>query len=205
MAKRPSPPPARPLADNPRLRHGVALIGSLYRHQLSAVVGDDKELLDTAWAYAVDLIAEFQPRDPVERMLVSQMIQTHARTMYLNAFMTQQQNLKWAAMMNDAADRASNTFRRQMLALAEYRRPPRPARQFTAIGQANIAAHQVVQNNGNPENEKTTNEQGCGGESKALPPDGGRPGVAATVGPAREAMGVEHRAEDGGRQGDGQP
>ncbi len=202
----PTPPtpaattPTRSVKNDPRLQHGVLLVGSMYEHQLKAVVGDDPVLLASAVSYVLDLLGEFKARDPVERMLVSQMIQTHARAMYLNAFATQQTNLKWATMMHEAADRAANTFRRQMLALAEYRRPPRPARQFTAIGQANIASQQVVQNNGKEENGKATDEQGSRSSgAAALPAHAGGAGVPAAVIPAGEAVGVEHRAADGGR------
>jgi hypothetical protein len=76
-------------------------------------------------------------------MLVSQMVVTHGRLLHLTASAGQQTNLKWAQLMNDAADRASNTFRRLVLALADYRNPRR-GNSFTAIGQANIAQQQIV-------------------------------------------------------------
>ena len=115
----PRPKPA------PRLLHGVLLPGTMYRHLMPFVVGpDDKLMLDSATEYMTELMAEFKPRDPVERLLFSQTVQTHARLMYLNTVWVQQTNVKWSTMMHEAADRAANTFRRQMLALAEYRRPP---------------------------------------------------------------------------------
>jgi hypothetical protein len=202
-------PAARELEKNPRLMHGVFLPGSVYRHQLKEVVGDDQNLLDTALAYMIDVMGDFKPRDPAERMLVAQMVHTHARFLNLTTMATQQQNLKWAAMMHEAADRASNVFRRQMLALAEYRRPPRPAKQFTSIGQANIANQQVVQNNGNLENGKATNEQGClpgpADAAPVLPADAGGAGGPAAVGGAGAAVGVEHRPADCGGEGGGEP
>ena len=202
----PARPPARYIEKNPRMVHGVFLPGSMYRHQLKEVIGGDSDMLDTALQYVLDVMDEFKPRDPAERMLAAQMVQTHVRLMYLTMMSTQQKNLKWAAMMHEAADRASNAFRRQMLAMAEYRRPPRPARQFTAIGQANIANQQVVQNNGKPENEKATNGQGCPRPAApALPADAGGAGGPAAVGGAGPALGAEHRPADGGREGDGQP
>lgn len=170
----------RKLQESARFEHGYGLIGSVYRHQLKAVIGDDKEMLESAVHYVLDMLKDFGPRDPVEEMLVAQMIQTHARMTYLNTFAFQQTNLKWAAMMHEAADRAANTFRRQMLALAEYRRPRR-ANSFTAIAQANIAQQQVVQNR-NSGNEKEANEQGsnCKSEGpKMLPADGKGPEIPA--------------------------
>jgi hypothetical protein len=145
----------------------------------------------------LDLFERFKPRDSIEEMLVAQMIQTHARLMYLNTFAHQQKNIKWAVMMHEAADRAANTFRRQMLALSEYRRPPRE-KSFTAIGQANIAHQQVVQNRIS-ENANTTNEQGLpqGMESqKALPPDRARIESASGECAGSPAVAIQHRATD---------
>jgi hypothetical protein len=189
------------------LEHTTGVTVSLYGHLLRDVVGKDATLNKSVMPYVADLWARFSPRDPVEELLLSQMIQTHARLMYLNAFAQQQKHIKWAAMMHEAADRAANTFRRQMLALAEYRRPPRP-KSFTAIGQANIAQQQIVQNggvgagqNGNSENETATNEKGST-PRPALPADGGGAGVAARLDPAlqalRSAEAMRQRAEGWG-------
>ena len=74
--------------------------------------------------------------------------------------------LKSIRTIHEYADRASNTFRRLMLILAEYRKPPRVGDSFTAIGQANIAGQQVVvnggQENGNATNEQGSDQQGTG-------------------------------------------
>src|SRR5450432_232553 len=91
---------------------------------------------------AADLIRRMEPRDPVEEMLVAQMVWMHGRVVQLTRIASAQKNLEWSALMNEQADRAANLFRRQMLALAEYRRPRK--RSFTAIKQANIAGQQVV-------------------------------------------------------------
>jgi len=66
-----------------------------------------------------------------------------------------------ARTLNELADRASNTFRRQMLALREYRRPHRAADPLTTIRQANIAQQQIVQNLERTQDENATSEQGC--------------------------------------------
>jgi hypothetical protein len=95
---------------------------------------------------ADDLIRRFKPRDPIEEMLIAQMIWIHARVANLTSHATSQHNLKWYALMGEQAERAANLFRRQMLALAEYRRPR--GRSFTAIRQANIAGQQVVNSRG---------------------------------------------------------
>jgi hypothetical protein len=48
-------------------------------------------------------------------------------------------------VINEACGRAANTYRRLMLAIAEYRRPA-GAEAPVAIRQASIAKQQVVQN-----------------------------------------------------------
>jgi hypothetical protein len=95
---------------------------------------------------AQDLILRFKPKDPIEEMLIAQMIWVHARVAKLVTRATAQSNIKWYALMGEQCDRATNLFRRQMLALAEYRRPR--GRSFTAIRQANIAGQQVVNSRG---------------------------------------------------------
>ena len=212
--EQPLPPPPAPckhaMTDDfdPREQHGFLLTAEVYRHLLKSVVDSDA-FAKSALRHMMGVYLEAGPRDPFEQMLLSQMVQTHARLMHLNLMAPQQKNLKWFALMNEAADRAANTFRRQVLALAEYRRPPRPAQSFTAIGQANIAAQQVVQNQnqGNPANENATNEQGCDPGQReaapALPPDAGGPGGAAAVGGRGPSVGVEHRPSDVRRQGPG--
>ena len=86
-----------------------------------------------------------KPRDVIEEMLIVQMAWTHARLARLSAVAMDQTQTQNVRVVNEAADRAANTFRRQMLALAEYRKPPR-SDAFVAIKQANVAAQQVVQN-----------------------------------------------------------
>jgi hypothetical protein len=188
--------------------HTTALAVSLYAHQLKAVTGKDCRLDKSQTAFIVDLWDRFRPRDPVEEMLLMQMIQTHCRHMHVSSFAGQQHNLKWAGMMYEAAERAANTFRRQMLALAEYRRPPRP-KSFTAIGQANIAQQQVVQNGpaaaggaqiGKNENRNATNEKGLPPPPPALPADAGGAGVPAELGLPHEALAPDVRADNDRRE-----
>jgi hypothetical protein len=60
-----------------------------------------------------DLIRRFEPRDPVEEMLIAQMVWAHARVSQLMVQAVTQSNLKWHALMGEQADRAANLFRRQ--------------------------------------------------------------------------------------------
>lgn len=125
----------------------------------------------TTMRYVDDFVERMSPRDPAEELLVSQMLLTHARVIRLNHLAQQATGLEQVRIVNEYADRASNTYRRLMMAFREYRRPPRQGDSFTAIQQANIAHQQVVMNREHNAQENTTNEQGCepGAGSTSLP------------------------------------
>jgi len=106
-------------------------------------------------------------------------------------------------VINDACDRAANTFRRLMLALNEYRNPGRP-KIFAPIRQANRAQVQQVQNveKAKLESEDVPNELGCATPAPStLPLDAGGLGIASLGCGAFEALAEKHRPADGGRQG----
>jgi hypothetical protein len=130
-------------------------------------------------------------------MLLVQMAWTHARLARLSAIAHEQERRANVQVVHDACDRAANTFRRQMLTLAEYRRPAQPG-SFVAIKQANLANQQVVQNVECP-NAIASNEQGPA--TAALPPVAERFDLPAGNGAAKQAVAAEHRPQDGGRQG----
>ncbi|HEX8915136.1 MAG TPA: hypothetical protein VF796_22485, partial [Humisphaera sp.] len=183
------PSTAVPPADAParaRAEHGYMLMAGAYRTQIQAVVGDDPKVLESARLYAFDLIGRLAPRDPLEEMLVAQLLQTHARVTYLNVYAAQQSSLKWSAQFHEAADRASNTFRRQMQALAEYRNPKPPPRSVTRIAQANIANQQVVHNAAGPSAGagNATNEQGSPDARTGRPETAPPPALPAVPGRA---------------------
>ncbi len=144
------------------------------------------------------LMREMAPRDALEEMLVVQALLAHVRVLHLTKLSGSQTDLKSIQTVNEYADRASNTFRRLMLALAEYRKPPRAGDTFTAIKQANIANQQVVQNE-KTQTENAANEQGLPERSApaALPADSGGPGLSEVLGQAKQAVGAEHRTTDG--------
>jgi hypothetical protein len=93
-------------------------------------------------AEATEMAASLAPTDAAEQMLVCHMITNHFRAIRLarNAF--QQTNIKWFQTYQSQAAEAMNLYRRQLRALADYRRPPRKS--FAAIRHANIAGQQVV-------------------------------------------------------------
>ena len=137
-------------------------------------------------------------------MLVTQMVWAHSRVAYLTKIANGQQQLKQVAVISEAVEKAHNTNRRLALALADYRRP---AKSFTAIGQQNAAAQQVVQQNtgGPPQNEKPQNgnpakEKGMLPEPSDLPPLASWPSSPAGEHRAREAVAVHAGTGDGGGQ-----
>lgn len=170
---------------------------NILRTQTDWVVGDPTG--DIGDALVESIKESVQPRDAVEEMLVLQMLWTHARLAKLSAIANEQVQRANVRLVHDACDRAANTFRRQMAALSEYRRPPR-GDAFIAIKQANLAAQQVVQNVEltNSSTANTSNEQGWAAE---LPPLGTGTGVPARDGAEQPAVAVEQRPKDDGGQG----
>ncbi len=183
--------------------HGMGLAAVVYGSGMdqrlrAPFVGLD--LRATGLVHVRDVMERMAPRDPAEEMLVAQLLTTHARVMHLSELANRQTNLGPVRTLNEYADRASNTYRRLMLALAEYRRPPRTGDSFTAIRQTNIAGQQVVQTHENRPPTNATNEQGCTPSPAkvpaALPADSGRPDVLAGLRRPREAVDQVHRPSD---------
>lgn len=197
----PADPPERPQA-KPERSQGSVIAGMLYADAVRQRIGELValgHLPQSAVVYAADLFERFRPRDPFEEMLIIQAIVTHARALHLNHLATRQERPVTLRTVNEYADRASNTFRRLMLALAEYRRPPRPAASFTAIGQANLAHQQVVVNNEKQQVEKPTNELGFAptdARQAALPPERRGAAVASGARAEDQAVGTFHRAKN---------
>ena len=139
-----------------------------------------------AAAHLGDIAAQLKARDPVEEMLIQQMVLTHARVVRLSAQSLNEQNESWRELLSGEYERAANLFRRQMLAFHEYRQPTRGT--FVAVRHANIAAQQVVQ-------QQMGSAGGHDGvNQKALPPLAQRPFVAAHRGAAKSAVGEIDRA-----------
>ena len=200
--------PGHPSTDKEAARKllGVALGGIVFGQAVQHRVGvfcPDVSLADAGCNIVEDMLDRMAPRDPLEEMLVVQAALAHARVLHLTEYANRQDRLEAVRVTNEYADKASNTFRRLMLALAEYRRPRRGGDSFTAIRQANIAGQQVVQNGEIPATGNATNEQepGAAEAPQALPADPGGPGILAGLGSPREAVGAVHRAEDARGQG----
>jgi hypothetical protein len=195
--------PCEPYPPNTRRIHGQVIPSGVYRAALAPVLGDTLKSVPDPSAYAQAVIADMAPRDAAEEMLIAQLLFAHARVMRLTALANQQTGLESLRTVHEYADRASNTYRRLMLALAEYRRPPRTGDTFAVVKQANIASQQVIQNHENS-NTNATNEQGCqpvrDPAPPALPTHAQGTSFLAFVSPASEALGTVHRPPDASRQ-----
>jgi hypothetical protein len=110
--------------------------------------------IDTAIDYLKDTVERMQPRDELERMLIEQSLWLHTRIARLSVQAANSTGEKSVRILNEAADRATNTFRRHMLALKEYRSARRP-KVFMPIRSAqigNMAGQQVVNTAGSSRN-----------------------------------------------------
>lgn len=91
-------------------------------------------------AYVDDaLAAAGSPSDPIERMLVEQLLMAHHRIGELHAQSACADRPEEAALYNAAAARLLNEFRKTSLALREYRTPV-VSRSLTVVNQQNVAA-----------------------------------------------------------------
>src|SRR5947209_2027334 len=78
------PPPARPPSEA-ALRHVRGVTSSVYTSALRPLFTEDHPAVGSSALFIKDLWERFQPRDPAEELLVSQMIQTQARVTHLTA------------------------------------------------------------------------------------------------------------------------
>lgn len=188
--------------------HTAVLTGAVYANGLesggiTAIFSDADPSGQSALLHVEETLRRMQPRDPAEEMLVSQLVLLHLRVLALTRLACKATTLEEIGSLNEYADRASNTYRRLMLGLADYRRPPRAGDSFTAIRQANIAQQQVVQN---VQHEgKATNEQGGAGAgvaSKAPVPTKPRR-ARISPGHSKEGSALDeiHGTKNRGRQG----
>jgi hypothetical protein len=78
------------------------------------------------------------PQDVVERMLIEQLYLCHHRLAILHAQAAEAKGPESAKILNTAATRLMDEFRKSSLALRAYRTPP--SRSFAVIHQQNVAA-----------------------------------------------------------------
>lgn len=197
--------------------HGSTLTGGVYHSLVHAAIigiwGPDDSLSNSTCATSVlnagDFLRRMQPRDAMEEMLLSQALWTHGRIILLTQAIAQECNIDLLERLSEIIERASNTFRRQLLALAEYRRPPAVRGPVTSIEQANIASQQIIVNRQEHTNENTTNEQGLpkwdavrcptsGAHKATLPLEPDRTCLTAGGCLVEATVGTVHRSKDEG-------
>jgi hypothetical protein len=203
------PAPATVTAEERRVRAmlGRTLPGVVYGMALKSTFG--QEIESNGIGFALDAIERMAPRDPIEEMLIAQILFAHARVVRLTSLANEQTAIDSIRVINEYADRASNTSRRLMLALAEYRRPAMPGGNLSVVQQTNIAGQQVFQNHElTPTN--ATNEQGCsspqrcelgGCAAPCLPPHTAGIGFAPSIDHGGESVDSLHRPPFAGGQG----
>jgi hypothetical protein len=167
-----------------KLRFGT--LGTAFA--LSRIESEVDDNLAGAFAHITDTLAALQPRDAVEAMLIEQMTLTHARIVRLSAQSLAQRSESWRQTLSEEYERASNLFRRRMLALHEYRQPPK--RTFVAVHHANIAGQQIVQQQIGGAGANDDDEQ------EALPTLRQRPFGASISGEEEPSLAAFHRSED---------
>ncbi len=99
-------------------------------------------------------------------------------------------------VMNEACERAAGTYRKLMLALADYRRPPRPDGPVTI--QTNVAHNQLVTHGTPAAKQIPSNEQGSSRPPQALLPHTVGAGFAAPISGGESAVVLVNRAADAG-------
>lgn len=202
-------PPATVSAEERRVRAmlGKTLPGVVYGMALTSTFG--KACESNGIAFAIDAIERMEPRDAVEEMLLAQLLFAHARAVRLTALANEQTSLDGIRVVNEYADRASNTYRRLLLALAEYRRPALPGGNVSVVQQTNIAGQQVFQNH-EPARTIATNELGWRPPEldrldaegpPPLSPDAARPGGPSPVDRSGESLDPVYRPPLAGREG----
>lgn len=146
--------------------HGAGIDGYVYEQFLRSLTEPTGILAGSAVGYAADLLAAMKPRDALERMMISHALWCHGRIAKLNIALANTTRTPDMKILSGLVDRASNDFRKSMLALAEYRRP-RSRRQVVIAGQINRANQQIVNNGGE---EKANERRIKSVQRKTLPP-----------------------------------
>lgn len=187
-----------------QLQHNIASINgvrALYHEALPAVVlnmclrvpGAQPLVAESAVARVRNICEQMQPRDPIEGMLIRQLIITDARILTLSVEAADQISADTFRVMNEALMATSNLFRRQVAALTAYKQAAAGAAK--PIQQTNIAGQMVVNNN-------SANELGSKDGAHApkdLPPVAERPAIDAPADHGAAAVAqVDWPAERGG-------
>ena len=145
----------------------------------------------TAPARVTDVLQQMQPRDPIEAMMIRQIMIVDARIMSLSIEVDDQADAETFRVMSEALTAASNLFRRQVLALEAYKAGA-DRRGADPIQQTNIAGQMIVQNF--PPNELESRNEPH--NVKGLSPFSERPSIEAEAHPASSALAEGDRPEE---------
>jgi hypothetical protein len=163
----------------------------LYRHMLASWVAEGSPRLKSGAEEAARMLAEADPNDAIETMLMQQAAWLHVRMGYLSHYATVQTQHRPMQMLHEAADRAAGACRRHLMALAEYRDPSR--KRFTAVKQANFAQQQIVigppRKRGRPRKYQIASAGDVGGTISET-----RAEKISTIGAGTASAAAEHRA-----------
>lgn len=182
------------------LHHRAALESAPYHASLR---GAGAVFQDSAIDYVEQYLAEMQPRNPAERMLAVQMLWQHARIARFMHAEASESRFMHMETLGKLIDSAMAVYRRQTTTWAELR-APRPV-QIIKGQQVNMAEQQVITQAGGSRTANdaiSSNKQGCTDERATRPALPAQPvwsGFAAARQQEREAVAVEHRAENAGR------
>jgi len=121
------------------------LLGGVAYGDLAKSVFNYETFVNMAGPEGLKFVQQMNPKDPLEKLAVMEALWTHARLARMSQLAVRQTTPEGLRVVNEACDRAANTFRRLMLAIDEHRRPA-SSDSWIAIQQANLAQQQVVQN-----------------------------------------------------------
>ena len=105
---------------------------------------DDYGLVQSLVDSLFDFLRKMNPRDELDSLALQQLHLHHLRAIGLCVKASDERDVEKSKILHEAADSASNTYRRLMLSFDERRKPPRQS--IVAMGQTNVADQQVVQN-----------------------------------------------------------
>lgn len=185
--------------------HGDSLADLAYAH-LSSKMGLTSEPLDTAFRAGLSMMQQMRPRDPLERLALSQALMAHARVAWLTMVLARATPPE-LSVISEATERAAGTFARMMRAIAEHRQP-RNSSAAVSIAQANLGHQQIVQNvqtekcqgKKNVDDQTRIDAKSAAIATKSLPADAKGIEVSASGYPKITALDEKHRSENRARK-----
>lgn len=111
-------------------------VADVFRH-----ITTEDNRFQMAGAMICDVMKDFQPRNAAERMLIEQMMVTHTQVIHLQRVMTKVLSIDQLEKIALVISRLQADYRRNLLALKEWRSP---TRNLILAKQANVANQQIV-------------------------------------------------------------